>query len=391
MQQRGVNNHVNLVLFLLGTIFTFACFYSSMTVLPLYVNELGGTEFDTGVQITLYYIASVLLRFYFGPLSDRKGRKLPLMIGAFVFATSSLLFVFCDTILEVTLARLYQAVGLAAFFSSGGSLIADLAPAKRIGLYVSLFRMSTVTALLTGPFLAMLVIDIYHYSTWFIISTILGFLSLLFISLVKAPPLENEGEEEFLGKFVTVLKEKATHQVLYGISLVSLSYGLLLTFVVLFIVQDGKIANPGLYFTYFSIVSLAGTFLSGNLSDRIGRPAIVWPAITLLGIGVGMLYFVPQMPALLWVSSVLAGIGYSASMASLAAWLVEVVSAEHRGTAVAMQESTIDISIGIASFIFGWVSGFTGMGGAFALIGGFVFLSALVKMWSFCQAARHKS
>jgi MFS family permease len=388
---------LNLVLFLLGAFFTFTIFYSSMGVLPLYVAALGGNEFDVGLQITLYYIASVILRFYFGPLSDRKGRKLPLMIGAFAFGASSLLFMFCNTIFQVTLARLFQALGLAAFFSSGGSLIADLAPLKRMGLYVSLFRMSSVTALLTGPAAALMVVHAHSYDAYFILSALVGLISFLLIAMVKVPPLvyeEQEQEEEqfgFFKKFVLVLREKSSHQILFGISLVSLSYGLLLTFVVLFIAQEIHIANPGLYFTYFGIVSLVGTFLSGVLSDRWGRGAIAWPSIIILGAGVSILYFAPQIPSILWISSLLSGIGYSGSMAALAAWLVEAVPLEHRGTAVALQESTIDISISVASFIFGWISGFTGMGGAFALFGGFALLSAFAKMWSYCQAARHTS
>jgi len=391
--QKKESKHLNILLFLWGGIFTFVCFYSSMTILPLYVYKLGGTEFDTGLQTTLFYLASILMRFYFGPLTDRKGRKVPLLIGAFVFATSSILFLYCDSVLMVTLARIYHAAGLASFFSSGGSLIVDMAPSNRVGVYIGMYRMTYVLALLTGPSLALAVINSHNFQVWFVISFIIGLLSLLCISLVKAPVREIREKSGPFEKFKMVLKEKASYQVFFGIAISALAFGALLTFVVLFTAQNTNIANPGFYFTYFSVVGILGNLGSGYLSDRFGRAEIVWPSILLLGLGVGILYFIPWMPSVLWVSSITAGLGYSGGMASLAAWLVEVTDKDNRGTVVALQESVIDLSIGIASFVVGVVSGFAGMGGAFALIGGIVLLLSIIKLLSFCsfwQAYHHK-
>lgn len=387
------NKKLNLALFLWGGFFTFVCFYSSMTVLPLYVYQLGGTEFDTGLQTTVFFLSSIIMRFYFGPLTDRRGRKVPLLIGAFVFATSSILFLYCDSVFMVTLARIYHAVGLASFFSSGSTLIVDLAPAKRVGIYIGMYRMTYVLALLSGPSLALAVINSHNLQIWFVISFLIGLLSLLCISLVKTPPQEVRAGSGSLGKFKMVLKEKASYQVFFGIAISSLAFGALLTFVVLFTAQNTKISNPGLYFTYFSVVGILGNLGTGYLSDRLGRAEVVWPSIMLVGIGVGLLYLIPWMPWVLWISSVIAGLGYSGGMASLAAWLVEVTDKSNRGTVVAVQESIIDLSVGVASLIFGVVSGFVGMGGAFALIGVTVSLLAgfkLVSCCSFRQALDHK-
>jgi len=386
---------LNVFLFLWGSIISLACFYSSMTVLPLYVDQMGGTEFDTGQQLIIYYFASILMRFYFGPLTDRKGRKIPLLIGAFVFATSSLLFMICDNVWTVTLARIYHAIGLATFFSSGGSLIVDLAPANRVGIYIAFFRLTFVVALLTGPTLAMAVINAYSFSHWFVISFLMGMLSLLLVALVKTPPQTREQnlEPSSLKVFFLVLKQKAAFQVLYGIALVSLVYGVLLSFCALFITQNSSITNPGLYFTCFSIAAIGGNLASGFLSDRFGRPEVVWPAVMLLGLGAGMLFFLPRFSALLFISSIAAGLGYSGGMASLAAWLVEVTNKDHRGTVLALQESVIDLSIGVASFIFGAMSGFFGMGYSFVITGLLAFVLAMAKFLPFCsfgQALHHK-
>ncbi|ATW27058.1 MFS transporter [Candidatus Formimonas warabiya] len=379
--QAGQQKHrANVFLFLTGSVFSFVTFYSSMTILPLYVYELGGTEFDTGVQTTLFYLASVLMRFYFGPLTDRKGRKIPLLIGAFAFSTSSLLFIFCDSVWTLTLARIYNAIGLASFFSSGGSLMADLAPPNRVGTYIGLYRLTYVLALLAGPLLALSVIKAHSFQAWFLISFLIGLVSLILVCLVKTPGKSTVSESGSLSRFKTVLQEKAAYPVFMGIALTSIAYGVLLTFAVLYISKYTQIANPGIYFTFFSLVGIAGNLGSGYLSDRFGREVIVWPSVILIGIGVGILFFLPWVPIIFLISSIATGIGFSGGLAALAAWLVDVTSKDNRGTVIALQESTIDTSIGLGSFVFGAMSGWMGMGGSFAIIGGAVFLLGLVKI-----------
>ncbi|MGI6684325.1 MAG: MFS transporter [Bacillota bacterium] len=387
--------HLNVFLFLWGAIFAFICFFPAITVLPLYVYELGGTEFDTGLQMILYFLAGVLFRFYFGPLTDKKGRKIPLMISAFVFATSSLLFIICKSVWFVALVRIYHAVGLATIFSSGGALAVDLAPPNRVGVYIGIFRITFSVGLLTGPTLAMAIINSYSFQVWFVVSFFIGMLSLILLALIKEPhhrpdDLKESGPFQMFG---TVLKEKAAYPALYGIALVSLVYGLLLTFVVLFVTQTTEIVNPGLYFTCFSIVAIVGNLTSGYLSDRWGRPVVVWPAIMFLGIGAGSLFFLPQTPVIFYLSSITAGLGYSGAMPSLAAWLVEVTNKDNRGTVLALQENVVDLSNGVASFVFGVLSGFLGMGLSFLFVGMTVFTLSLIKFLAFCsfrQALPHK-
>lgn len=139
------------IIFALGAFFVFVNFYTASTVLPLYIVELGGTEFDIGLQTIFFYITSILCRFYFGPLTDRKGRKLPLTVGAFIFCTAPLFFWLSNNVIVLLFARMYQAIGLAAFFSSAATLAADYASPGRVGFFMGLYRLIFTLALLSGP------------------------------------------------------------------------------------------------------------------------------------------------------------------------------------------------------------------------------------------------
>ena len=109
-------NLPSLLLFFIVAFFIGINFHTSFTILPIYITQLGGNELHSGIQSTVFLLTAVVLRFYFGPLADRKGVKVPLLVSAFVFCTSPLLFLSCQSVRSVILVRIYQAIGLASFF-----------------------------------------------------------------------------------------------------------------------------------------------------------------------------------------------------------------------------------------------------------------------------------
>jgi len=353
--QKSVSK-INLVLFFGVAYLVFVNFYTSLTVLPLYVLELGGSMFDAGWQATLFYVTAILLRVYFGPMTDNRGRKIPLLVGAVAFGTAPLLFLLSTNLWALTLSRLYQAVGLAAFFSSGSSLVADFAPASRLGTYLGIYRMVNVFALLTGPPAAMYVINEFSYETWFVAAVSFGLLGATLMAGIKTPRVDLTKDKTIFKRFLFALKQRQLWPVYSGIAVISAGYGILLTFVSLFITQVTSISNPGIYFTYFAVAGIFATLSAGYLSDRFGRVWVVWPALVLLSIGTAVLYFLPLTPVALFLSSGMAGLGFAGGLLTLIAWLLDLVGEQLRGTVLAIQESTIDLFFGIGSFAFGFIS-----------------------------------
>lgn len=365
----------NWALFFMGALLVFVNFFVSLTILPLYVLELGGSEFESGLQSTLFFLTAVLLRFYFGPLADRKGRKIPLLIGAFVFATAPLLFLASTSFLALTFARLYQAIGLATFLSSGSSLVADMAPPAKTGSYIGIYRVLINVALLIGPATALAIIGLKGYSSWFVVSFVIGLLAFLFILLVKAPPLLPSEQSSYLVSVAALLKNKTILLVLAGVALTSLGYGTIVTFVSMYMGQTADIANPGIYFVIFGLGGIAANLLAGYLTDRFSAPAVAWPSLALLGSGTAVLSLVPKAPILtLVISSLLAGMGYSGALVAFIAWLVDAAGQKARATTLAFQESTIDLSIALASFAFGLSISFLGFAASFGLMGFLILL-----------------
>lgn len=367
LKLRGL--YSSLIMFFIAAYIVFVIFFTSLTVLPIYVIELGGSEFDSGLQTTIFFISAVILRFYFGPLADSKGRKLPLLIGAFVFATSGVFFMLCSNVWHLTLARLYQSIALATFLSSGSSLVADMAPVKSRGTYIGMYRLIITLAVLTGPVSALEVIKNFGYNFWFNLTFMGGIIAFILIAFVKAPYLKTVSNMRFINSIYTVFNNRVLWPIYAGLALTSICYGAILTFASLYISQTSEIVNPGIYFTYFGVSGILANISAGYLSDKYGREAIVWPASVILGIGLIALTFVPVVPATIIISGLLTGIGWSGGIAAFIAWLVDLIEEKMRGTVLAIQESIIDTFVALGSLVFGIQAAFIGIQFSFAFTG----------------------
>ncbi|MFZ7103306.1 MAG: MFS transporter [Peptococcaceae bacterium] len=380
---RERSSTLNLLCFFTATFLVFINFYTSFTVLPLYIEKLGGTEFQIGLQSTIFLLTAVLLRLYFGPLADSRGRKLPLLVGAITFGTAPLLFLGSKTVFILTLARIYQAVGLASYFSSASSYISDVAPPGKLGIYIGLHRLIITLALLIGSPLSIFVLNNSGYRTWFLLSFLLGLPAVALIALLKVPDFAKipEGTFNSLQYVADVLQNRRLWIIFAGIALASLCYGSLLTFATVYIADVTEITNPGIYFTLFAIASIAANLGAGYVSDILGRQIVIWPAVFLLGLGTASLVLLPQASFILYFSSIVGGLGFAAGLPVLIAWLVETVDKRFRATAISVQESTIDIASAFGSLLVGFASelaglhlSFAGLGILISLLAGMIFI-----------------
>lgn len=368
----------NFVLLFAAAFLVYGNFYTSFTTLPLYIFHLGGTEFQAGLQNTIFFLTAVVLRFYFGPLADSKGRKLPLLIGAFVFATAPLLFILSHSLWLLYLARMYQAIGLATFLATGASLLGDMAPAKRMGSYVGAYRFIINLSLLVGPFIALWVIEVSNFFCWYIASAIVGMVALLLVAMIKPPPLLEKGETGFWQRTLNALNDKKLWTIYTGFMLLAVAYGSILTFVSIYIAKVTQISNPGIYFTYFGLAACVAYLSTGYLSDRFGRAMVAWPALMLLGLGAALLLYLALKPAVLLFSSLFAGLGFAGSFSTLNAWLIEAAEKSLRATALSIMESIIDLFIAVGSLLFGIACGWVGLGVSYALTGTVIVVFALL-------------
>lgn len=155
----------------------------------------------------------------------------------------------------------------------------------------------------------------------------------------------------------------------------TMTFGAIVSFLPLF-VQHHNLGNAGLFFTVYSIVVVLLRPLSGRLSDRFGRPAIIIPGMLFLSVSMVVLANSTSMSGLLW-TAVLQGIGFGAVHPSIMALVVDRSTAHDRGPALATLMMSFDIGIGLSAIGLGQVLQQTDFSTMYLCAGGIALIGAL--------------
>ena len=98
-------------------------------LLPSQTGIAGEFEVDfkyVQLNISLYLIGTALAQLFYGPLSDRYGRRLMILIGLSVFLVGSVMCVFAPNVDVFIVGRVIQAVGSCAGFVMGRAMVRDM-------------------------------------------------------------------------------------------------------------------------------------------------------------------------------------------------------------------------------------------------------------------------
>jgi MFS transporter, DHA1 family, solute carrier family 18 (vesicular amine transporter), member 1/2 len=136
---------------------TFATFtdivaYSiAVPVLPDLSRRLGASPTMIGFLFASFGVTLLTVSMPMGAVSDRIGRRLPLVGGLIVLALASLLFAFGSGLPWLFAARLTQGAADAITWVVGFALIADLYPSTSRGRITGIVMMGTSFAFMIGP------------------------------------------------------------------------------------------------------------------------------------------------------------------------------------------------------------------------------------------------
>ena len=136
---------------------TFATFtdivaYSiAVPVLPDLTRRLGASPTMIGLLFASFGVSVLALSLPMGALSDRMGRKTPLVLGLLALAASTVMFAFAERLPSLFAARLVQGAADAVTWVVGFALLADLfGPAER-GRVMGFVMSGTTFGFMVGP------------------------------------------------------------------------------------------------------------------------------------------------------------------------------------------------------------------------------------------------
>ncbi|WP_276499102.1 MFS transporter [Pontibacter litorisediminis] len=368
----------------LSSFLFFSSFNMIIPELPDYLASLGGEEYK-GLIISLFALTAGLSRPFSGKLADEIGRVPVMVVGSVVCVAMGFLYPLVGTVAAFLLLRFVH--GLSTGFTPTGksAYVADLVPVERRGEAMGLLGLSGSLGMAAGPALGGLIASEYTADAMFYTSSAAAFLSVAVIWHMQETV---ERPQKFSWKLLRISRKEVLEPRVLAPSLVmlltSFGFGTVLTIIPDFSAHLG-IQNKGLFFTSFTLSSLAIRFLAGKASDKYGRVAVLRVSSFLLTLAMVVIGLVTTDTGLL-LAGVLFGVATGMNSPTIYAWTIDLSRLEHRGRAMATMYIALEVGIGLGALGSGWLYGnqsrnFTlafWVSGAFSLLA-FLYLMLVVR------------
>lgn len=385
-----------LILFLSGLLF-WSSLASLLPTLPLYVEHIGGTKQQIGLVMGAFALGLLPSRAWFGPLADRHGRRIVILVGAGVAASAPLGYLLIDQISGLMVLRAYHGISIAAFTIGYSALVTDLSPPDKRGEVVGYMSLVNPIGVAIGPAVGGFLLEATGYPPLFLMAAGLGALSLVCTTQVEdvAEPLTHPSDNQTQAtppnpqqSFWQLLWNPRVRIPALVMLLIGIVFGTLSTFVPLFIKQTGVALNPGWFYTAAAISSFSIRILTGRASDRYGRGLFI--TASLIGYTLSMLT--------LWTAGsttafLIAGILEGAASGTLLPMMIVLMSdrclPQERGRYFALCVGGFDFGLAVAGPSLGTIAEFAGYRNMFALAAGMATVALIIFLTLSSKSISH--
>jgi MFS family permease len=335
---------------------------SLLPVLPAYVEDLGGSKQQVGFVMGSFAIGLLLSRTLWGKIADQKGRKKVVLIGTLVAGIAPLGYLLMNTIGGLMVARAFHGVSIAAFTIGYSALVVDLAPSEKRGEIVGYMGLALPIGMTLGPALGSLLQENIGYFAVFTSCIVAGLIALLLtmqIEETKSTQIDfNLQESDFLmpSRSFSELMSNMSFLVPTLVLLIGGTvFGVLITFLPLFIRSLNFEFSAGLFYTTAAIASFLIRIVTGRASDQYGRGLFIVMSLVSFSLSMILLSHVHN-PISVIVAAIFEGISSGLLIPLMIVLISDRCYLNERGKAYALCLGGYDLGIAIAGPGFGYLA-----------------------------------
>lgn len=259
-----------------------------LPALPRMVENFNTTPSMVNLTLTLFFIFYAIGTIFWGPLSDKYGRKPILLIGMIIYTTASVLCIFSFNVYQLILFRILQSVGCGAATAVATAIVKDVYSGKRRLTVLALVQSMGMVSPIISPVIGAVILSVLSWRGVFVALSILGFLTLAG-SLAMEETIEERHAGSILnsiGRLKVVAKNKGFSSLLITFSMMSIATMSYIT-ASSFIYVDGFGVSEKVYSYYFAanaIFFMLGPLLYIKIPKLNGSYSIITAAYIVMGI-----------------------------------------------------------------------------------------------------------
>ncbi len=260
--------------------------------MPTMADEFGSRESTLQLAVTLFIVCFAGSQLFYGPASDRYGRRPLLLMGLTLFIIGSLVALSANSVWVLLLGRILQGLGGGAGPAVGQAIVLDVYGRERAGRVIAYMAIALPLAPAIAPIIGGVLHDAFGWHAVFVTLVCLGVaLATAYRTMLPETHRRAAGQSRgfagLAGEYRTLLSDRtfSTYALIMG-----LMFGGQLVFISSssFVLIDELGLSPRAYGLSFAFVAggiMAGASLSARLVRRGSTHQAVLAGVVTASIG----------------------------------------------------------------------------------------------------------
>lgn len=368
--------HRDFVLALVGYFFLYLSI-SLFYIFPLFFRNLRVSQGRVGLIMGITSLTAIASRPFFGRAIDRRGGRRIALVGLALMAVSLPFFHFVrDAGLLPLALRAFMGIGWGISMMATIAVCSDLAPAEKLAQSIGIVGVAGLIGNSVGPALGEEISGRWGFGALYDAALVLLVLSFLCLAATRERVRHCEAGPAPGRRLLSTV----TLGTLILMGIMVLAHGAVRSSILFFIALFGKsigLPRVGPFFLVFSGAAILTRLGIGDISDRIGRKQVIFPAAVLIAFN---LLVISQARGfgLFLLAGFVAGFGQGLIYPALSTYIIDVMGRPNKGLALSFYLSLFDVGMSAGAPLFGWVSDLGGFRRMYMAAALFIFAASVV-------------
>ncbi|HUR82160.1 MAG TPA: MFS transporter [Thermoanaerobaculia bacterium] len=340
---------------------TFFSAFQLLPVIPFRIVDLGGNTRTAGLFLFVYTLSSALAAPIMGSVADHIGRKRMLVTASFLFVVFSLAYGVMPWMPGLLLIGIVHGALWSSILSAAGAIMTDFIPAERRTEGLAYWGLAPTAAIALAPAVGM---AIYRFGWFALCAEIAALSALTGLWGTRLPAGEpRDAAKKFpqprefwdVGVITTTL----------SLTVVAFGYGGVTSYAGLLSRERG-IHPESLFFTAFSIGTLAIRAFVPRFGDRYGPKVLLYPSFVAMPIAFLMLAYARDR-VMMSAAGILFGMGLGLAFPAFITFVMAHTPDDRRARTFGSVILGFDTGIGVGSLVIGAMGQRLGLQTAFSI------------------------